>query len=415
MKKPMIELIPERAAMRGDGATEMHVLVRVVPPAVETKTARPPLNLGLVIDRSGSMAGAEIEAAKAAAVYAVRQMSEADRVAVTIFDDKVETIVPSVKATSAEKASAIRAIERVQVNGSTALHAGWVEGGMQVSAHLERDCLNRVLLLTDGQANAGETNPDRICSDVHGLALRGVSTTTLGVGDHYNEDLLQAMAGSGDGNYYHIDGAADLETLFAAELHGLMATIGQTVSLGLEPQDQTRVVDVLNDLERNELDRLMLPNLISGSAVEILVKLQIAAMAKPKLNKAAPREVDVCLFRLAWSAPGSTERLVVREALSLPIVSSRDWDALPIDERVSQHTARMQVTRMRHSAVEMMEMGDIAGAREQLACAAPVALAAGDDEMLSSLSALEVDLSDGRVARAVKSAKYDNYRNRRSR
>ena len=413
--KPTIELIPERLGMRADGATEMHVLVRVVPPVVAVDKKRPPLNLGFVIDRSGSMAGAEIEAAKAAAVYAVRQLGEADRVAVTVFDDQVETIVSSVKATSAEKASAIRAIERVRVGGSTALHAGWLEGGMQVSEHMNKKLLNRVLLLTDGQANAGKTDPDGICSDVHGLALRGVGTTTLGVGDHYNEDLLQAMARSGDGNYYHINGAADLEALFASELQGLMATIGQTVSLGLEPQSQTRVVDVLNDLERNELDRLMLPNLISGSVVEILVKLQIAAPAKPKLNKAAPREVDVCLFRLAWSAPDSTERLVVREALGLPLVSSRDWDALPIDERVSQHTARMQVTRMRQTAVDFMEMGDIAGAREQLACAAPIAMASGDDEAMQSLTALESDLEQGEVARAVKSAKYDNYRTRRSR
>jgi len=88
---------------------------------------------------------------------------------------------------------------------------------------------------------------------------------------------------------------------------------------------------------------------------------------------------------------------------------------LPIDERVSQHTARMHVTRMRQTAVDFMEAGDIASAHAQLVCAAPMAMASGDDEALQSLSALESDLERGEVAHAVKSAKYDNYRTRRSR
>ena len=125
------------------------------------------------------------------------QLRADDRVSVVAFDDTTETVIASTPA--ADKARLKAGIARIDARGSTALHAGWVEGGVQVGAHLAPGHLNRVILFTDGQANVGETRPDAICNDVHGLATRGVSTSTLGIGADYNEDLLEAMARSGDG------------------------------------------------------------------------------------------------------------------------------------------------------------------------------------------------------------------------
>ena len=188
----------------------------------------------------------------------------------------------------------------------TALHSGWQEGASQVRQHLLPAGLNRVLLLSDGQANVGETNPDAIATDVNRLTREGVSTTTMGVGDDYNEDLMETMARSGDGNYYYIESPQQLADIFQTELKGLMANFGNIVSLGIEPQDGVVLADVLNDLDRLPTGRLKLANLIAGIPLIIVVRLNVPPVSEEK---------ELCHFRLAWNAPDQPGRQKMRVSL----------------------------------------------------------------------------------------------------
>ena len=355
MKVPTINLIPLREAVSSDSPTTLDVLVRIIPPEPEIELERPALNIGLVIDRSGSMRGQKMEYARQAACYAVEQLLPTDRVSVTIYDDQVETLIASTPAVN--KANIIHQIKRIHSRGSTALHAGWVQGGIQVSQHLNPEYLNRVILLSDGLANVGETNPDVIASDVHGLAKRGVSTTTMGIGDDYNEDLLEAMARSGDGNYYYIQSPQQLPNIFARELQGLMATIGTTVSLGIEPQGDITLAEVLNDLDVNVNGRYSLPNLVIGNPIEVVVRLKVPAMAQ---------ESGLCYFRLAWNAPEQQTRQKLRVALRLPAVSSAQLREFPFNPEVQQQVALMMAARAKNEAVQLADRGNYEAASQLL-------------------------------------------------
>lgn len=348
--QPRIEIISEKIQTNQSG-TQLHALIRIRAPAAPINKARIPLNLALVLDRSGSMSGAKLEYAKAAAKYVMERLEATDRVSVIAFDDTVEVTLPS---TPAGKVNIQRVLNAIQERGSTNLHGGWLEGGTQVASQMCPGALNRVMVLSDGLANAGETNTDRIASDVRGLASRGVTTTTLGVGRDFDEDMMQAIATAGDGNYYFIEHPTALPQIFAGELSGLKNSFARTVSLGLEMGHGVQVLDVLNDAPRNPQGRLMLPNLLYGRALEVLVKLSL-----PGQSDSNP--LEVLRVRLAYTPSSGGSRTVQRETLHLHAVSDAAYRALSAHPSVLEALALLESSRAKAEMIARLDRGDKAG------------------------------------------------------
>jgi Ca-activated chloride channel family protein len=394
---PTLELIPLHGAIVTQQPMTLDVLVRITPPAIALDTDRVPLNLSLAIDRSGSMRGQKMHYAREAARFAVENLLPCDRISVVLFDDRIETLVPSTLAT--DKNTLLEKLRHVHSRGSTALHAGWVEGGVQVSQYLNPDQLNRVIVLSDGLANVGETRPDAIASDVHGLAQRGVSTTTLGIGDDYSEDLLAAIARSGDGNFFHIESAEQLPTIFETELSGLAATLGQRVSLGIEANNGVAVMAVLNDFEKTDTRRYKLPNLMVGSPIQVVVRLQVPALSQNR---------ELMQVRLAWDDTDHPGRQVLRAGLELPLVSAEQFSDFPADPAVQEQVALLMAARARREAVMYSDRGDYAAATTSLGNARMAMAAMAPSEALleeqSILEDLEADYQSGNVTSARKKA-----------
>jgi Ca-activated chloride channel homolog len=342
---PSIECIPLRGAVAQGVASELDVLIRISAPKIATThlSERPSLNLGLVIDRSGSMSGERIDRAREAAGSIVERLQASDRVSVTVFDDEVQTIVPSIAA--AKKSPIQNAIAQIQTGGSTDLHAGWAEGGTQVASHMANYRLNRVMLLTDGHANCGVTSPKQICDHVRTLSQHGVSTTVLGIGDDYNEDLLASIASAAEGGLYHIDAPGKMRELFERELGRLSRTVGQVVRLGLEPQLGV-AVQVLNDLELNKDGRLKLGDLVVDEPLQVVARLSIPALAGGKH--------ELCRFRVTWTDVATGNRQKLRVALQLPAVPVSDLDKYPDSVEVIQQVALQRSARFKKQAIEAL-------------------------------------------------------------
>ncbi len=407
MNVPTIDLIPLRAAVSSDSPTTLDVLVRITSPKVEVELKRPILNIGLVIDRSGSMSGQKIEYARQAACYAVQQLLPTDRVSVTIYDTQVETLIPSTLAV--DKAHMTRKIQGVHTGSSTALHAGWVQGGNQVSQNLNPEYLNRVILLSDGLANVGVTDSDAIASDVRNLVQRGVSTTTMGVGNDYNEKLLEAMANSGNGNYYYIESPRQLPDIFQSELQGLMGTVGTTVSLGIEPQGGVEVAEVLNDLEVNRKGRYQLTNLVIGNPLEVVLRLRVPPVAQA---------TDLCYFRLAWNDPQQPERQKLRVALQLPGVTSAQLLEFPLNLEVQEQVVLMMTARARKEAARLVERGDYEAASRLLQEMRELVLNTSNSPQMqqeaADLAALEANIKARQYQQFNKSSTSQSYYRTRS-
>jgi Ca-activated chloride channel homolog len=408
MSQLQIDLIPLRPAVRSDAATTLDVLVKITPPALDVLVQRPALNLGLVLDRSGSMGQQnKIGFAREAAIFAVQQLLPSDRVSVTIFDDKIETIVPNTLAEN--KSRVVEMIQGVRPNGSTDLHGGWKEGGAQAGKHLVSGALNRVLLLSDGLANVGKTEPDAIATDVHQLAKEGVSTTTMGVGDDYNEDLLEAMARSGDGNYYYVESPQQLPAIFQVELQGLMATFGAAVTLRVEPREGVTVADVLNDLDKTPDGQWKLPNLVAGMPVLVVVQLNILPMHQAG---------ELCRFHLEWNAAKEAERQQTTLSLSLPAVAASVWETLAPNVEVQERAALLLMARFKKEATRCVEQGDLEAAKRWLKEAKRILAGAPDTPEMhreaEALAKIEAYIESGDWMKFQKHAKYQTHTRRQS-
>lgn len=170
---------------------------------------REPLRVALVIDRSGSMSGPKLEITREAVARFIRTLHPEDRVAIVAYDDQVD-VVCDLRAPSEELA---RFVERIEAGGSTNLYGGWVRGAKLVGRG------GRVVLLSDGQANHGRFTDAVSLSEHAALSYQrySLTTTTIGVGQDYDEALMAGMARHGGGAHYFAHSADAIMDAFSRE------------------------------------------------------------------------------------------------------------------------------------------------------------------------------------------------------
>ena len=216
----------------------------------KTKRKRPPLNLSVVLDRSGSMSGAKIEKARQAAMALVDRLGPEDLFSFVTYSDRAELVFPAQEVE--DKEALKRRILRIQPAGSTALYAGVQLGADQVQKHLSRERINRVILLSDGLANVGPSSPRELRRLGGALSERGIAVTTIGVGDDYNEDLMAGLAEASDANYYYVKDTEKLPEIFAKELGELLTIAAREVRIEISCPDGVKPIGFIGRPERFE-------------------------------------------------------------------------------------------------------------------------------------------------------------------
>ena len=204
---------------------------------------RTPVNLAIVLDRSGSMQGQKLAQAKEAARNAVSLLNDNDIISIVTYESNVQVLVPATKAS--DRQLIMNAINSIQAGGSTALFGGVSKGAYEVRKFLSAKRVNRVILLSDGLANQGPSTPGELGELGRSLGSEGITVSTIGLGLDYNEDLMTQLAMNSDGNHMFAETPGDVARAFADELGDALSVVAQEVSIEFTCKKGIRPVQVL--------------------------------------------------------------------------------------------------------------------------------------------------------------------------
>lgn len=224
-----LKLVPDREVVLKNSPQEVVIKIDLSAIAERKKERRTPLNLAVVLDKSGSMTGAKLEKTKQAAMLLVDRLAPNDIFSLVVFSDSARVLVSAQKVE--DKETVKRRIDDIRADGSTALYDGVKLGADQIQEYLSRKRINRVILLSDGIANVGPSSPRELRRLGSDLTERGIAVTTIGVGDDYNEDVMAALAEASDANYYYVKDTEKLPAIFAKELGEMQAVAARDVRI----------------------------------------------------------------------------------------------------------------------------------------------------------------------------------------
>jgi len=237
---------------------------------------RLPLNLSIVLDRSGSMSGEKIAFARQAAKGIVSALQSEDLVSVVMYDDVVDMVQRPVHAV--QKSGIHQRIDAIDTRGGTNLWGGTAKGYDLVGQQYHPGAVNRVLLISDGLANEGLTDPQQINRKVQGFKdAEGITLSTFGVGLDYNEVLMTEMAERGAGNYYFIESPAQMVSLFDRELNGMLKVAAQDAVLTVQLPRGVHIVHAhpFRWEEKNGTVTFRFRDLFSEETKGVLIKFRI--------------------------------------------------------------------------------------------------------------------------------------------
>lgn len=332
----------------------VRALITLEGQAPATTGARVPLNLSLVLDRSGSMHGEKLAAARDAAAFLVRRLAPEDRVTVVAYDGDVMTVADE----HTPRAAVAHLIQQIEPGGSTNLSGGWLRGRELVAARAEKarkGAMNRVLLLTDGQANMGITDPQKLTGLCASAARTGVTTTTVGFGADYDEALLRAMADAGGGSTYYIERPDQAPGVFEEEIEGLLSLAAQNVAIEVRPSNAVQLTTVWHDYPSTPIPhgrRIEVGDIYAREPKSLLLEFFVPTLG----DTAGAGDADIAALRVTADVL-TAEGGVAHQTVTLPVRSPLS-PAGQSDPVVQEELLLVKTARAREESLRRREAGD---------------------------------------------------------
>jgi Ca-activated chloride channel family protein len=358
----------------------VYVLIEALPGASMAQVQMP-LNLSLVLDKSGSMSGKKIKNLREAAKRVVDRLGPQDTISIVAFSDRKYKIAESQPVT--DKDALKKKIDRIRDGGGTAISGGMAQGLAELDKALSPDRISRMLLLTDGQTFGDEKQCVKIGKKA---GDNGIVVNALGLGDDWNEDLLDDIAAASGGTADFIDSPDKIETFFEQVVQSMQDTVIQNAMMilrltgGVTPRQVWQVLPMISNLGYKPLSdrdvQVALGELEKGQPRSLLVEMLVG-----------PRPAGT--YRLAqaevsYDVPGLK---IVGERVRADILLDFTTDpalARQYDAEVMNIVEKVTAFKLQTRALEEAKLGNIAGASQKLRAAATRLLDMGEDELAES-------------------------------
>ena len=372
----LFEIEGDRLLARAAAHSSRFIKLTVVAPPVTSKRARPAVRIGFVLDRSGSMQGDPIRYARKAILDGIDMLSGHDEFAVVSFDDRVETPV-SLTGVAEGRRTAKVAIPAIEARANTNLCDGYLTGAQEVGGGAGEDIIRRVILISDGHANAGVTDSATLARHASELRARGVSTATLGIGDGFDEALMSAIANGGGGPAQY---AGDPDQIGAA----IAECIGEALEVTL--RDAHVVIRVPGaDIEllsagdvtsrRGEL-RVALGDLAESQEREVVLRVRLPLGS----------EGETIGLTAELSGRDETGEVLMEQGYAWTYAGSAENDVQPRNRVVDRVVAQLFAAEARERAIALNREDDYERAQAVMVkVARRIATYAGEDRELAKL------------------------------
>jgi Ca-activated chloride channel family protein len=377
-------------------------------PELPRREGRAPLNLALILDRSGSMQGDKLRYVQQAACHVLDMLDERDRIAVIAYDDQVMLLAPGAPVSEPSRAELKRKINELRPGGWTDLSGGWLAGCQQIADRLAAEGVNRALLLTDGLANRGMTEIEELGHHARELRRRGITTSTFGVGLDFNEHLLEALAEHGGGHFYYIERPDQIPEVFRRELGELLTVVAREAFLSIAIPSGV-AVELLGDLPHERAGarlRVFLGDLCAGE--------RRALYAKVLTPPDAPGTSVVLRGELGYADLDGRTAIVAAE---IGFSYAREAEVLlaPVYEALLQRSGEVELAAATARALKL----ERAGQREQAQALIQQSLAAHMPYMpapaVAAYQAFAGQIQQGLSEEQRKESHFAAYRKRQSR
>lgn len=328
----------------------VHVMIDIEAPEAPP-LQRAPLDVVLVLDRSGSMSGEPLHAVTTATAHLLRLAHPQDRLGVVAFDNEATTVLalgshlPNV---------AVPQVRRIAPGGSTNLSGGWLKAYEMLSMSPRPEAIRRIIVLTDGIVNAGITAPEQLGRIVGRGQETGVTTSVIGFSTQYDETLLASLALAGSGNNYYCEGPDQASAVFVDEFQGLSSVVAQNISIEIVPTDAVASAGVLNEYPVIGLANGGVQVEI-GDAYGLESKRVVAGFNLRPLQQQGP--VDIASIIIRWtSAIGNLEMHTVTIPVSITAGEPGMHDSV-LDPRVRDEVFVLKTAKTRKEAHQLIKQG----------------------------------------------------------